>query len=196
MMNAVDFKWHDLDGSQGLWVGRLPDAVALSSAEFDECWRMHPPQFVEIMMHGRPVLTPRWQQAYGRDYAYSGQVNTALPVPPLLQRLLHWGQRTVDARLNGILVNWYDGSQGHYIGPHRDSIRNMVPGAPIVTISAGEERVFRVKPWKGKGRHDFQAVDRTVIVMPFETNRTWTHEVPKSAERQGRRLSVTLRAFL
>lgn len=94
-------------------------------------------------------------------------------------------------------TDWYDGQLGHYIGKHRDSTKNMVHGAPIVTISSGEQRTFRLRPWKGAAgsQHDFPAADGTVFVMPYETNLAWTHEVPKSARCTGRRISVTLRAF-
>ena len=42
--------------------------------------------------------------------------------------------------------------------------------------------------WKQSGKKDFPALDGTVFVMPFETNLAWTHEVPASAKRQGRRI--------
>jgi alkylated DNA repair dioxygenase AlkB len=132
------------------------------------------------------------------DYHYTGRTNRALPVPPILERLLAWATEAIDPRLNGVLVNWYDGSLGHYIGRHRDSRVNLVPGAPIVTISFGEERIFRLRPWpntRGKQSVDFQARDGKVFVMPFETNLAWTHEVPASSKWKGRRISVTLRAF-
>ena len=147
-------------------------------------------------MPGGPVKTPRWQQAYGADYHYTGRVNKALPVPPLLQPLLDWSRGAVAKELNGILLNWYDGSMGHYIGKHRDSIQNMVAGSPIVTISFGEERTFRLRPWRQSGFQDFPARDGTVFVMPYDTNLAWTHEVPTRAKRQGRRISVTIRAFV
>lgn len=101
----------------------------------------------------------------------------------------------VDERLNGMLLNWYDGSLGHYIGKHRDSTKKLVHGVPIVTISFGEQRTFRLRPWKKKGTRDFAARCGSVFVMPFETNLAWTHEVPRSAKCQSRRISVTLRAF-
>lgn len=37
-----------------------------------------------------------------------------------------------DPRLNGLLVNWYDGERSHYIGPNGDSLTSSVPGSPIV----------------------------------------------------------------
>ena len=194
-MNEHDFNWQDLDGRDGVWTGRVPQHVALNAVEFEQCWALHPDDFNVIMMHGRPVRTPRWQQAYGSDYAFSGQISAALPVPPLLQRLLDWSTEAIDPHLNGILLNWYDGGLGHYIGAHRDSTKNMVPGTPIVTISFGEQRTFRLRPWHGTGLRDFEVTDGSVLVMPFATNLSWTHEVTRSARRRRRRISVTLRGF-
>jgi len=185
-----------LDDRHSFWRGRLPDALIPVEVEFEALWRMHPEEYHEIKIHGRPVKTPRWQQAYGQDYHYTGRTNAALPVTQELVTFLEWARQAIDPRLNGILLNWYDGKRGHYIGKHRDSIKNMIQGAPIVTISLGEERVFRLRPWKEPGNPvDLQARNGTVFIMPYETNLAWTHEVPKRARYTERRISVTLRAF-
>lgn len=191
-----EFERHDLDETHAFFSGQLPEDLAFSDEQFDQLWAMHPDEYHEILMHGQRVKTPRWQQAYGKDYHYTGNVNEALPVPELLQPLSDWCQETFDARLNGILLNWYDGSLNHYIGAHRDSTINMVEGAPIVTLSLGEQRIFRLRPWKGRGKRDFPAPHGKVFVMPWATNLAWTHEVPKAKRFQGRRISITLRAFV
>jgi alkylated DNA repair dioxygenase AlkB len=99
-----------------------------------------------------------------------------------------------------VLVNWYDGRLNHYIGRHRDSTANMIVGTPIVTISLGEERIFRLRRWreqvKGEEAVDFPATNGAAFVMPYETNLHWTHEVPRRARNRGRRISVTLRGFM
>ncbi len=194
MLNG--FERHQLDGEHSLYSSVLPGELRLSGQAFEELWGLHPDEYHVIEIHGRAVKTPRWQQAYGADYYYTGRVNKALPVPPLLQPLLDWSREIVATELNGILLNWYDGSKGHYIGKHRDSIKNMVTGSPIVTISLGEERTFRLRPWRQTSFQDFPVLDGTVIVMPYDTNLAWTHEVPTRAKRQGRRISVTIRAFV
>ena len=71
----------------------------------------------------------------------------------------------------------------------------MVPDTPIVTVSLGAERVFRLTQPEAEGRRDFPARDGTVFVLPYATNLAWKHQVPRSARRRGRRISVTLRAF-
>jgi len=159
-------------------------------------WSTHPKDYHEIRIHGRLVKTPRWQQAYGVDYHYTNRTNQAIPLTPTLNQFLDWAKLTIDQNLNGVLVNWYDGKLSHYIGAHRDSRVNMVVDAPIVTISFGEPRTFRLRPWKGKGFRDFVTENGTVFIMPFETNKAWTHEVPHAAKFRGRRISITIRAFL
>jgi alkylated DNA repair dioxygenase AlkB len=185
----------DLAGGFAFHTGRLPAELMLARDGFDAMWALHPEDFHEIKMHGRLVKTPRWQQAYGEDYAYTGRVNRALPIPAMLEPLLAWSRRTLDARLNGLLLNWYDAADGHYIGKHRDSTRNMIDGAPIVTISFGAARTFRLRPWRSTGFLDFATSDGSVFVMPYATNKAFTHEVPHAASSSGRRISVTLRAF-
>ena len=142
---------HDLGDGLVFRSGRLPESLLWDSSTFEAAWTAHPTEKHEILMHGRPVETPRWQQAYGADYHYTGRVNRALPVPPVIEPLMAWVQSQVDPRINGALLNWYEGP-GHYIGPHHDSVKHMVVGAPIVTVSFGETRTFRLTRGKGRGR--------------------------------------------
>ncbi len=88
-------------------------------------------------MFGRLVPTPRWQQAYGRDYRFTGHINSALPVRPEMEPFLRWSQATIDARLNGLLLNWYEGPLHHCIGPHRDSSAGL-------STSNGASSLFRL----------------------------------------------------
>ncbi len=195
LQDTPSLERHRLDDEHSIFSTDLPDHLRLNRSQFDEVWNMHPVAYTEIMMHGKKVMTPRWQQAYGRDYLYSGQSNRALPIPPLLLPLLEWSQ-SIHPKLNGLLLNWYDGSKGHYIGKHRDSIANIIPDTPIVTISFGETRTFRLRPHGGTGIIDFESYDSKVFIMPLSTNRAWTHEITKTARAQGKRISVTVRSFL
>jgi hypothetical protein len=71
----------------------------------------------------------------------------------------------------------------------------LLKGSPIVTISLGEERVFRFRPWRGKGYQDFVVKEGSVVIIPWDTNKTWTHEVPHFVRFKKRRISVTLRVY-
>ena len=190
------FQIEQLDGQCVLQVGRLPAALEWDDRVLTDVWRLHPVQRHLVKMVGHWVETPRWQQAYGASYSYTGSKNNALPIPSVLRPLLDWAQADIDGRLNGLLLNWYEGPDD-YIGPHHDSTKNLINGSPIVTISFGETRVFRLTKGKGEQRNvrDFPAPHGLVFVMPWNTNKVWKHEVVKSAKNKGRRMSVTLRAF-
>jgi alkylated DNA repair dioxygenase AlkB len=69
----------------------------------------------------------------------------------------------------------------------------MIDDAPIVTISFGETRKFRLS--RGTEKRDFLAESGTVYVLPQDTNAIWKHSVPKSARYRGQRISVTVRGF-
>lgn len=198
MKDLANFTRHLLADGNSLFVGELPSKLRFTPELFNALWQMQPAAATVIHMHGRKVPIPRKQQAYGTDYHFSGQTSHALPVPEMLAPILAWAREAVYEALNGLLLNWYDGRLGHYIGKHRDSRVNMIPGAPIVTISLGEERTWRLAPWRRSGEPtvDLSAKDGTVFVMPYETNLAWTHAVPHSRRYVGRRISITLRAFV
>jgi hypothetical protein len=97
---------------------RLPEPLAQEAdARFEELWTLHPAEFYEMRQPGTgaTIPVPRWQQAYGRDYRYSGNVNRALPTPAIVEPFLAWAQSTLDARLNGFRLNWYDAGLAHRI---------------------------------------------------------------------------------
>lgn len=194
-MNPALFQTFQLDSANLLYLAHPQGDLLLDSTQFDTIWNLHPAEFHRVKIMGKEVPTPRWQQAYGKNYRYTGSKNNALPIPAELQPFMDWAKENVDARLNGLLLNWYDGQHRHYIGAHRDDLRDMVPGSPIVTISLGQERMFRMRPYKKAGFQDFAMPNGSAIVIPFETNLHWTHEVPHKAEYDGRRISVTLRAY-
>lgn len=180
---------HPLSPTDELLLGALPDDLAAEGEAFDALWDLHPPEF--HLVRGR-IPTPRWQKAFAHDYRYSGSVNRADPLHPLLAPYLAWVQAEVDPRLNGLLVNWYDLSLRHYIGAHKDSPAGLALDAPIVTLSLGATRTFRLRR-NGK-RVDIEAHHGRVIVMPARINRRWDHQVPR-AVGEGRRISITARAF-
>ena len=196
-MNPLGLEIHELGGGHRFLTGWLP-AEVLNSLSFESLWELHPSTFPEIQIHGKRVPIPRWQQAYGVDYHFSGQISAALPVPDEVQPVLDWCQSRISPALNGLLLNWYDGRQRHYIGRHRDSTRGMLPCSSIVTVSLGEERIFRLQQWPhyaGAMPTDFRTGNGSVFILPWDTNRTFTHEVTSSTRLTGRRISITVRAF-
>lgn len=195
-MNPSVFTLIHLDDSHGVYLSHPIEEFLLKEEEFDQLWRLHPEEYHTVSMHGKEVVVPRWQQAYGKNYRYTGSQNNALPIPNELAFFLSWARQQIDPELNGLLLNWYDGQKNHYIGAHRDDRRDLKAGSPIVTISLGQERVFRMRPYRKKGFADVPIKDGEVIVIPWETNLSWTHEVPPFKRFGEKRISVTIRSYL
>ncbi len=195
MVNNTLFKKVQLDDKHEIYHADSVNEFEWTSIQFDTLWQTHPANYHIIKIHGKEIATPRWQQAYGKNYSYTGSKNNALPITETLQFFLDWCQNHIDKRLNGLLLNWYDGEKGHYIGAHRDDTRELQHGSPIVTISIGQERVFRMRPHFQKGYQDIIIKNGGIVIIPWHTNLKWTHEVPKFKRYKGKRISVTIRAF-
>lgn len=195
-MNHKIFETIKLDDQYNIYASYAVNELNLNHEQFLEIWNAHPEQYHTLKIHGKEVLTPRWQQAYGKNYRYTGAKNNALPIPDFLRVFLDWSKEHIDERLNGLLLNWYDGTKGHYIGAHRDDTRDLEKDSPVVTISLGQERIFRMRPYKQKGFKDITIRNGEVIVVPWNTNTKWTHEVPNFKRFDGKRISITARAYL
>ena len=130
---------------------------SLTPARFDEMWSLHPPNLGRNTFDGRSVQTPRYFQAFGRAYSFSGQTAAPLPlarVPLAAEPLTKIaalvtaaGAGTAQPPLpspNGLLVNWYRAE--HSIGLHRDDTRELVHGAPVWSLSWGHRRRFCLRP--------------------------------------------------
>jgi len=189
------FEIISLDSESVLYFSDKIEEFDFSSNDFEKMWETHPNNFHTVKMYGKEILTPRWQQSYGKNYSYSGSKNNALPIPELFKIFLEWSQKNVDVRLNGLLLNWYDGQKDHYIGPHRDDTGDLINDTPIVTISLGQDRIFRMRKYREKGFKDITIRNSGIIIIPWNTNLKWTHEVPKFKKYDGKRISVTLRAY-
>src|SRR6185295_3713640 len=103
------FQTIQLDQEHVFQIGTLPSELQWDAREFTEAWNRHPAERHLVRIHGRWVRTPRWQQSYGANYSYTGSRNNALPIPQDWRPLLEWVQAQVDLRLNGLLLNWYEG---------------------------------------------------------------------------------------
>ncbi len=186
---------HKFDDALSIFESRIPEHLVWDEDQFNECLALKPAERHKGTMYGKEVVFPRYQQAYEKNYQYTGSVNNALPIPGLLKPLLSFAKETIFESLNGLLLNWYFGQD--YIGEHRDSRKGLLEHSPIVTISFGETRNFRMSRGKGKDRKTFDlpAEHGSLIVIPWATNLVWKHSVPRSKKHQGHRISVTMRAF-
>jgi len=206
---------HLCGGGMRSWVVHFREYWPLDGPTLDALWASHPDEFDTMRIMGREVAIPRWQKMFGSvHYKFSGYAS--LPEPMESQeQCLEFQSRVSEAlglrdeTYNGCLVNWYDGSRDHYIGPHKDDEKSMVRGMPIFSMSWGETRRFRLKLDAKRARPPggdlADAVESLVlelahgdlVVMGGDCQTTHKHEIMKlrKDDPRGRRVNLTLRAF-
>lgn len=197
------------------WVDslRLPSELKATREQFEALWALHPEERGQIKLLGQLVDTPRWQQAYGKPYRFSGMDHAALAVPAEVQPYMTWANTLVEylapfgaeARFNMVLLNWYqDGA--HYIGWHADDesdMRKNKEGETVVlSVSLGQQRQFALRPKQGQRGESLklEMPDGCVLVMGGRCQSTHKHSVPKVAGKKGaalqRRINMTFRVFV
>lgn len=180
----------------------IPQHVTLNDSQFNELWEQHPKELGRVMIADSVISTPRWQQSYLRSYQFTGMDHAALDtVPAVLLPLKRWVDEELGyGSFNQVFVNWYaDGS--HYIGPHSDDTTQLVPGSPIVSVSFGASRVFRIHSRRGGPKiKDYTLRHGDCIVMLSPMQQHYKHSIVKVGGRKattvGRRINVTFRKFL
>jgi len=116
------------------WVVLVRRFAPTTSSEFDALWAQHPANQPKGKWWGKETTFPRWVQAYGHDYAFTGHVAKHVPFSGRVGALLEEVQK-FDPRLNAALLNYYDASLDHRIGPHSDNVDTLVPDSPIASLS-------------------------------------------------------------
>lgn len=187
--------------------GTLPLSLRDDADQFEQLWDLHPNTRSYVMMFGKLVAVPRWQQSYMQSYKFAGVESRAIPLPVLLQPYVDWAN-TLGAYTSGglrsfnqCLVNWYaDGTA--YIGSHADDEAQLSPFSPIVTITLCRPglRTFRIRDREKRVVHEVETEHCQVLVMGGAFQREFKHEIVpvrgKKALSVGPRISLTLRQFI
>jgi len=203
-MNQVDAKasslalqdaTHDILGRRVHEYYILPVDLRFDDKLVEKVWEMRPPKAHKIRVFGKEHYTPRLQQAYGRDYPFSGTTaRSGGPIPLIFQNLLVYLSKKHSANFNMMLINWYrDGND--YIGMHSDDESHMKADTPVVTVSLGAERDFFLVEKATKKKQTFLLENNSVFVMGGTCQKTHKHGLPKRKKVKDYRISLTFREF-
>lgn len=191
--NALDdvfgrFARHQLDDTLCVFLTELPEPLVLDPCAFRRLWDSHPPRMHDEIAVSPSVCAASWCEAY-RDDDRDGVTD---PAPIVLEHVVAWCKARIDARLDGVLVNWFSAEFAQGLAAGRYSAKATI-GAPVVIVSLGAERVLRLRaPAPGACVHDIRLTNGRVVVMPPEIAERWIHEVPHRPRDHGHRISVIL----
>jgi alkylated DNA repair dioxygenase AlkB len=149
------------------------------------------------VMFGKAVEVKRRSTSFGDPgtrYRYAGLERVAEPWPeflrsPTLERL----QQRLGVHFTYVLCNLYpDGKAG--LGWHSDDEADLVPEAPIASISLGAARDFLMRRGtSGKSCLDVTLGHGSLLVMGGRTQRHYQHRVPTRARCTEPRINLTFR---
>lgn len=188
--------------SNNIWLEKGIIPIKIDDTEYNELWNLHPKERREINFFNKTYKLPRWNQAYGVDYKFSGIIEKAKPITEQLQKYLDWAnnneiQHKRNGNLNGILINWYKNGED-YISWHSDNETELDPNSPIYTISLGSTRTFKIRE---KENHlnvtNFELNHNDFLIMGGKDfQKKYQHHLPKRKKCVDSRISITIRKFL
>ena len=197
--NQTEFNVN-IDPTNKSWIKyfpSIPETLSLNKEQFEKLWNLHPKEKGIVKIMGKEIETPRWQQAYGQSYAFSGTVNKALPFHPIILKYVNWANeqtKNEKGEFNMALLNWYENGD-HYIGHHSDDEKQLIRKSSIYCFSFGASRDFVLKNKITKENTKVELHNNSLIIMGGKCQKTHTHTLPKRKKVNEKRISITLRKF-
>jgi alkylated DNA repair dioxygenase AlkB len=173
---------------RGAWVDLLPGWMTGSDALFERLTVAVPWRAERRQMYDRVVRVPRLLCYYG--------VNERLPDPALAAAMdalsRHYGPELGEPLRTAGLCLYRDGQDS--VAWHGDRNRLVMTNPLVATVSLGARRRFLLRR-RGTGRalHRLEPGHGDLVVMGGACQMAWEHTVPKTAQRVGARMSVTIR---
>jgi alkylated DNA repair dioxygenase AlkB len=168
------------------WVDYCPGWLSGSDVVFDDLAGEARWQQRTVKIYDRTLPEPRLTAGWATDAA-----DDEVP-EPLRQMAAHLAARYA-VGFDRIWVNLYrDGSDS--VAWHGDRNRLVMTRPLVATVSLGARRRFLLRR-RGTSRalHRLEPGHGDLVVMGGECQAEWEHTVPKTAQRVGARMSVTIR---
>lgn len=148
----------------------------------------------ELTFLGKKLKQPRLSCSLGKDYAYTGSIQRAVPFDELSQGLMDRVNKCLSTNFNSALVNYYrDGND--YISSHSDNTKSLSNGI-VAGISLGTDRTMVMTNKKNpKLKKKFTLSNGSLFIMEGDTQIHWKHGIPKEKKTKGERISFTFREF-
>jgi alkylated DNA repair dioxygenase AlkB len=166
------------------WVDYCPGWLSGSDSVFENLASTARWQQRTVTMWEKQVLEPRLTAGWSTDAAH---------VPPLLAEMCRLLSERYQVGFDSVWVNLYRDGQDS-VAWHGDRNRLVMDDPMVATVSLGARRRFLLRE-RGSSRiaHELRPGAGDLVVMGGACQEEWEHTVPKTAERVGPRMSVTIR---
>ena len=151
-----------------------------------------------IFIFGKWVKVPRLMCWYGDPdayYRYSGVNHQPRPWTTELQTVRAKVEQQCRCTFNSVLANLYrDGRDS--MGCHADDEKELGLNPLIVSLSLGDERLFKLHHKKRKETLDITLNHGDLLVMAVTLQHHWLHSVPKTKKIKTPRINLTFRKIM
>ena len=151
-----------------------------------------------IFIFGKRVKVPRlmcWYGDPGAYYQYSGVNHQPKPWTPELLNIREKVEQQCRCAFNSVLANLYrDGKDS--MGCHADDEKELGLNPVIVSLSLGDERLFKMHHKKSKQTLAIHLAHGDLLVMAGTCQQHWLHSVPKTKAFKTPRINLTFRKIL
>ncbi|GFS57916.1 DNA oxidative demethylase ALKBH2 [Nephila pilipes] len=165
-------------------------------------------ELTRICVYGKRYEIPRKQVSFGDEglsYKFSGTCLPSKPweTCPIVMDLKECVESITGESFNFVLLNRYkDGTE--HMGEHRDDEKELVPKAPIASLSFGQIREFIFKHKDARGKNSKANISRktmdlesgSLLLMEYPTNKFWYHSLPIRKKALGVRVNLTFRKMV
>jgi alkylated DNA repair dioxygenase AlkB len=147
----------------------------------------------EIIVFGKKYLQPRLIQWYGdKDYTYSNNHFLKNKMPFILLNLKEKIEKISKKNYNSVLLNYYrDGNDS--MGKHSDDEKELGFSPTIASISLGVERDMIIRSKFDKSKQFFKLKNGSLLIMGGNSQKYYTHEIPKRKKIELPRINLTFR---
>lgn len=156
-----------------------------------------------VKIYGKSIPIPRKQVAYGEPgtyYNFSGikvdafDWNIDNVVCKLLLYFKFKLQKIFGVIFNFVLINRYANGDD-YVGFHSDDENDLCKKSPIANLTFGATRDFILKHKQTNEKLTLQLNNGSCVCMHYPTNCYWQHSIPKRANVDRPRISLTFRCM-
>jgi len=200
-------------------IGKISD-VLLEYANncFEEMFKLCPNDYGKVIEKDREIVKKRYHKSYmntpqydpvlfsNRGYMFSGKNDDNNEyLPEIFKPFLDFINDTWSVEYNQVVVNWFK-SGDDYIPLHIDHVVNMDEHVPIITLSLGDSRIFRIKENESipfpcddgivrniKPKKDYICKNGDIIILK---KNNIVHGIPWMKEGCSRRISISFRKYI
>jgi len=159
------------------------------------CRHQIPWEAGEVVVFGKRHPIPRrhcWFAPAGVVYRWSGTTMEPNAMPDALKVLTERLHEQLGVHFPTALANLYrDGSDR--MGWHRDDEALLGPKPPVVSLSLGASRDFKMRPRGGGPAHTLPLLHGSVLLMEAGCQDHWEHALPPRKRVHGPRVNLTFR---